>query len=83
MIAAWWAVIKDFRMLIVARWRSAWSLAALDSGSMPIAFDVEFEDRRMVGEAVDSGEFQGRVWEDTVPFAEELIHSDQDRSPLI
>jgi hypothetical protein len=62
--------------------RTARAFSALDGGPA-VALDVELEDLRVVDEAIDGGQRHGGIREDTVPFSEGLVRSDQDGSPLV
>lgn len=50
---------------------------------MPVAFDVELEDGRVMNQAIDRGEGHGRIGKDLVPLAEGLVGGDQDRAVFI
>ena len=52
-------------------------------GTASVAFDVHFEDCRMVDEPVDGGDGHRPVGEDGVPTTERLIGRDHDRAPLV
>ena len=49
---------------------------AFEGGATAIAFDIHFEDRGVVHEAVDDSDSHRRVGEDFAPFAERLIGRD-------
>ena len=50
---------------------------------MPVALDVEFEDGRVMHQAIDGGERHGRIGKDFIPLAEGLVGGDQDRAMFI
>ena len=49
-------------------------LLAVERGPSSIAVDVDFEDGRVMDEAVDRGQCHGRVRENLAPGAEGLIY---------
>jgi hypothetical protein len=51
---------------------------SLECGAAAVAFDVHFEDRCVVDEAVDGGERHSGIGENFVPFAKWLISGDED-----
>src|SRR6476660_9362075 len=52
--------------------------AALSGGAPAVALGVDLEDGRVMDEAVDGGDGDGRIGEDLVPLAEGLIASDNE-----
>ena len=63
-------------------WPSA-SALSLKGFPSPVAFDIHFQDRSVMDEAVDGGERHGLIGEDFAPLAERLVGRDQHGSPLI
>ena len=58
-------------------------LFAFECGAAAETVDVDFEDRGVMDEAIDSGERHGGVWKDLSPGAERLICRDQGRSAFV
>ena len=63
--------------------RPATASLSFKRGAAAVAFDVHLEDGGMMNQAVDDGDRHCLVWEDLAPFAERLIGSDEERSPLV
>ena len=63
--------------------RPATASLAFKRGAATVAFDVHLEDGGMMNQAVDDCDRHCLVWEDLAPFAERLIGSDEERSPLV
>src|SRR5271165_2854117 len=63
--------------------RAAATSLSFERGTAAVAFDVHLEDGGMIDEAVDNSDSHCLVWEDFAPFAERLVGSDEDGSPLI
>src|ERR1700719_3510704 len=63
--------------------RAAATSLSFERGTAAVAFDVHLEDGGVMNEAVDNSDSHCLVWEDFAPFAERLVGSDEDGSPLI
>ena len=61
--------------------RFAWCTGGGDPS--PIAFDVHFEDRRVVDKPVHSGQRHGGVREDARPFAKRMISRNYQAAPFV
>ena len=67
----------------VTLWPSGALVLAFERGAAAEAIDVDFENRGVVNEAIDSGERHGGIWKDFSPGAERLICRDQGGSALV
>jgi hypothetical protein len=63
--------------------RPAAAAFSIDGFAAAIAFDIHFQDRGMMDEAVDGRERHGLVGEDFAPFAERLVGRYQHGPPLV
>ncbi len=59
------------------------SALSIEGFASPVAFDIHFQDRSVMDEAVDGRERHGLIGEDFAPLAERLVGGDQHGSPLI
>jgi hypothetical protein len=66
-----------------ARWRSTGTSLPFKSGPSTVAFDVHFEDRCVVNEAIYRGQGHCRIRENLIPIAERLVGGDQHRPPFV
>ena len=56
---------------------------AVECSASATAVDVDFEDRRVVDEAIDDGERHGGIGEHLAPGAKRLVSGDQGRASFV
>ena len=58
-------------------------LFAFECNTAAVAVDIDFEDRRVMDEAIDGSQRHGWVREDLAPSPERLIGGDQDGATFV
>ena len=74
----------DQALAVIVAWAGGRAAAlTFECGAAAVTLDVHLEDGGMMNQAVDDRDRHCLVWEDLAPFAERLIGSDEEGSPLV